>query len=89
MNTFYTLYDFIALSHEQKIHLLKVDGVFLEVTRITPPFEVKLYSLYDFYVEEYFYQGSNEIVNINAFISNRRLERYLPGIDISEAINHL
>jgi hypothetical protein len=89
MNIYNTFYEFNSLPFEQKLIALERHGTYLDVIRTTPPFEVRLYSLSNYYVEEYYYQGEDIAVNINAFTSFKRLDRYLFSIDISGALSAL
>jgi hypothetical protein len=52
--------EFIALSHQQKVEILFDEGKEL-MNRIYVFYNIKLYSLFDFYVEIWYKQTTNKI----------------------------
>jgi hypothetical protein len=52
--------EFIALSHQQKVEILFDEGQEL-MNRIYVFYNIKLYSLFDFYVEIWYKQTTNKI----------------------------
>jgi hypothetical protein len=56
--------EFIALSHQEKVELLFDNGQEL-MNRIYVFYNIKLYSLFGFYVELWYKQTTNKIDKIN------------------------
>jgi hypothetical protein len=75
-----TLYDFIALSDNEKA-VATWNGEYLG-TRFDGERQVNLYGLNNFYVEVYYDPVQNKIERMRPFNSLRHLEPYLHCIDI-------
>ncbi len=85
----FTLYQFNALPELQKINLLETDGVFLDASVMDGVYKIGLFSLAGFYVEVYYHIRTDTIAKLNAFISLKRLETYLPAVNITGALTCL
>jgi hypothetical protein len=79
-----TLGNFKKLDYEVQLHFLYGSGVNLELYRTINEQEVVLYSLGNFYVEIYFNSQITRVLQLKPFHSVKKLEPYLPNVDISE-----
>ena len=70
------------LPQDMQAEILLQFGVYLELIRETPQFNIELYALNDFYVEIYFDKESEDPLSLKAFCSVDELEPYMPLIDI-------
>jgi len=75
------LCEYNVLSDVKKTQLLWDHGVFL-MNREDDNQLVNLYALFDFYVEVYYMQQSNEIKRIKTFKSINPLQPYLDRINL-------
>jgi hypothetical protein len=75
------LYEYNVLPDVKKTQLLWDNGVFL-MNREDDNQLVNLYALFDFYVEVYYMQKSNEIKRIKTFKSINPLQPYLDRINL-------
>jgi hypothetical protein len=78
-----TCEEYQSLDELLQAQLLWVDGVFL-ISRKTEKLYVELFSLYDFYVEIFFDQQTDDPIYIKAFDHTNYLDIYLPQIDIDD-----
>ena len=74
--------QYCLLDQGAQAELLWIDGVYLDLMRETPQFNIELYSLYNYYVEIFFDRSSGEPLQLNAFQNQKELEPYLHLIDI-------
>lgn len=79
------IYEFNQLDDNSKYELLLKEGVFLTNYK-TPNVGRNLHRLSDFYVEVVYDSTDNQISKLKAFKSERLLEPYLDGIEISELL---
>jgi hypothetical protein len=77
------IYEFNLLVLDQQTKLVWQDGIFL-TNRIEQNFGLTLYRLFDFYVEVYLNNETNEIELIKTFTSIEPLAPYLDEIDINQ-----
>lgn len=81
MDTNITLYEFNALSKNEKAEVLCECAIFL-CERPDPEFRIALYCMQHFYVEVKYNMVNNSIVEFQLFTGTRMLEPYLSQIDI-------
>jgi hypothetical protein len=79
---------FGALPDNQQAGILWLDGVFMELMRSTPKFNVELYSLYGFYVEMFFDPGGEPLF-MKCFEGGSRLEPYLEMIPLNDVLESI
>jgi len=80
----YALQRFNTLSAAMQIQPLNHHGVSLDLRRVVRSTDVALFAYHDFYVELTVLCVTNEILSIKAFQNLKRLEAYLPQVDISK-----
>lgn len=83
MNQDFTLQRFNRLTTEDQYDALEQHGVYLKAFRIKRPFKITLFSLCSFYVEVWLNQASDELKKAFAFNDYKRLDPFLPSVDIS------
>ena len=81
-----TLYEFNALTVEQRINCCWERGVFL-LSRPAEPFnpalsQLSLYAVANFFVEIHYANGQNSITDCRAFSSVVPLDPYLDTLDL-------
>ncbi|HEX6335240.1 MAG TPA: hypothetical protein VFZ78_13495 [Flavisolibacter sp.] len=79
--------QFQSLDSEIQSQVLWLDGVFLNLTRRHGNVIVDLYALYDFYVEIYFEETTDEPLYLSAFTDTGRLDPYLSQVMIDELVH--
>ena len=77
------LVQYNCLSKEKKTALLHSEGVYL-CSRQEPEFIVDLYQLHEFYVEVFYHERINELIDLVSFKSNDPLKAYFNKIDVSK-----
>ena len=77
-----TLYEFNALSEDEKAAVLWSKGDFV-TERKENNFNILLYQVQSFYVEVFYSGNENKISRLRSFSSTEQLEPYLNNIDIS------
>ena len=82
MDTNITLYEFNALSKNEKAEVLCECAIFL-YERPDAVYRIALYYMPNFYVEVKYDMANNCITEFQLFTSTRLLEPYLSQIDIS------
>jgi hypothetical protein len=65
-----TLHQFNQLSNAEKNWLLEYEGAYLQTFRIEGNYKVALFSLYDYYVEVWLNQSTDELMKASAFLSS-------------------
>jgi len=78
-----TCEEYQNLDELLQAQLLWIDGVFL-MGRKTEKLCVELFSLYDFYVEIFFDQQTDDPLYIKAFDNTNYLDAYLSQINIDD-----
>jgi hypothetical protein len=78
----HSLTQFNQLSEPEKYALLEDFGVYLEVSRLQGHYQVALYALFGYYVEVWFDQARDQLVNASAFCDDTKLDSYLSAIVI-------
>ena len=76
-----TLYEFNALSEDEKAAVLWSKGDFV-IERKENNFSILLYQVQSFYVEVFYSGKENKISRLRSFSSINQLEPYLNNIDI-------
>ena len=76
-----TLYEFNALSEDEKAAVLWSKGDFV-IERKDNNFSILLYQVQSFYVEVFYSGKENKISKLRSFSSTEQLEPYLNNIDI-------
>ena len=69
-----------------QLHLINTEAILL-MSRKTSRLNIKLYSLYDFYVEVFCDRGEEDPLYIKAFIEAVNIDPYLDTIIINRAEN--
>jgi len=81
-----TLYQFNSYCDNKKIDILESAGVYLELNRKNGPHKIGLFALHGFYVEVHYNRRSDQIDQLNAFSSLKRLDIYLAAVNIESAV---
>ena len=76
-----TLNDFLPLPHEEKIHLLYHQGVYIGKRKMAAT-TIVLYQLEGFYAEVFYFRYRRTIEDISCFSGTARLDPYLTDISI-------
>jgi len=63
--------------------LVQFHGVNLKALYYKGHYKVVLYTLFDFYVEVYYSKMTGQVCKIETFTSYKRLDPFLPSIDIN------
>lgn len=69
--------EFCQFSLKSKISLLKENGLMLMKRRLDKIYEIRLFLIYDFYVEVFLNRDKNIILKIEPVINNNWLDLYL------------
>jgi len=80
------LRNFRKLGRDDQLKMIKADGVLLLHCRGLRV-AMKLYALYDYYIELCYGQDVSKLIMINAFDDVEGLEPYLAYIDISTLVH--
>jgi hypothetical protein len=75
---------FNGLPNSQKYAVIEDHGVYLDAYHIVGKKKICLFSLFDYYVEVYYDQGSDLLRGAYAFTDFSRLDPFLADIDISQ-----
>ena len=79
-----TFEEYVSLEEDLQTQILSFDGIYLELIRSCRNMNVELYSLYNFYVEIFFDETTEEPLYLKAFKKLEYLDPYLDLIDIAE-----
>jgi hypothetical protein len=77
-----TYQKYLSLDEELQTQILSIDGIYLGLSRNLHNYKVELYSLYNFYVEIFFNQLTEEPLYLKPFKTTRKLDPYLKKINI-------
>lgn len=80
----FVIYQFNQLSIGERIRWIVDEGVYLGVNRYVKGYRVALFSLYGYYVEVYINTKTGVIAKMRPFFSYKKLDAYLPEVNISE-----
>ena len=79
----YNLNKFNKLPNREKLALVEEQGTYLELIRKDSHLKIRLFSLFQFYVEIYFSEGRVQLVTAIG-INDQKLDQYLSTIDLTE-----
>jgi hypothetical protein len=71
---------------ERQARLLHSYGVDMGLTRVADSLTIRLYALFNFYVEAFFEKNSSLPIYLRAFNDMIQLDVYLKELDISELL---
>lgn len=77
--------EFENMIMKERAELLWEDGIFL-IQKKYYNHTINLYQLYNFYVEAWYQNDNNELIDISVMWSLDRLNLYLTEIDISDGL---
>lgn len=80
----FVIYHFNQLSTGDRFRWIVEEGVYLGVNRYVRGYRIALFSLYGYYVEVYIHTKTGTIGNVRPFFSYKKLDAFLPEVDISE-----
>lgn len=80
----FVIYQFNQLSTGDRFRWIVEEGVYLGVNRYVRGYRIALFSLYGYYVEVYIHTKTGTIGNVRPFFSYKKLDAFLPEVDISE-----
>lgn len=82
--TNFALYQFNQLSMRERFAWIIEEGIYLGVNRYVKGYRVALFSLYGYYVEVYICKKAESIHKIVPFFSYKKLDAFLPEVNIEE-----
>ena len=88
MSTF-VIYQFNQLNVHERFKWIVEEGICLQVNRYTKVYKVVLFSLYGYYMEVYINRKTSTIDKIVPFFSYKKLDAYLPEVDIQPVLELL
>jgi hypothetical protein len=68
--------EFSQFNLKSKIQLLKDNGRMLMTRKLDNIYEIRLFAMYDFYVEVFFNYQKNQIIKIEPILNNNWLDVY-------------
>ncbi|HEY1112378.1 MAG TPA: hypothetical protein VGE66_02420 [Chitinophagaceae bacterium] len=80
----FVLYQFNQLDTGERFRWIVEDGVFLGVNRYVRGYRIALFSLYGYYVEVYIHTKTGTIGKVRPFFSYKKLDAFLPEVEIKE-----
>lgn len=80
----FVIYQFNQLSIGERFRWIVEDGIYLGVNRFVKGYRIALFSLYGYYVEVYINTKTGTIGKVRPFFSYKKLDAFLPEVDISE-----
>jgi hypothetical protein len=81
--TSFVIYQFNQLSAPERFRCIIEDGVYLGVNRYVKGYRVALFSLFGYYVDVYINKKTDTIDKMVPFFSYKKLDAYLPEVDIA------
>lgn len=80
----FVLYQFNQLDTGERFRWIVEDGVYLGVNRYVRGYRIALFSLYGYYVEVYIHTKTGIIHKVRPFFSYKKLDAFLPEVEIKE-----
>lgn len=85
----FALYQFNQLSVRERFAWIIEEGIYLGVNRYVKGHRVALFSLYGYYVEVYISKKTESIQKVVPFFSYKKLDAFLPEVNIEEVTDLL
>ena len=82
--THFALYQFNQLSMGERFAWIIEEGIYLGVNRYVKGYRVALFSLYGYYVEVYISKKTESIHKVVPFFSYKKLDAFLPEVNIED-----
>lgn len=79
----FVIYQFNRLNITERFRWIVEEGVYLGVNRYVKGYRIALFSLYGYYVEVYIHTNTGTIGKVRPFFSYKKLDAFLPEVDIS------
>jgi hypothetical protein len=80
----FVIYQFNQLSIGERFRWIVEEGIYLGVNRYVKGYRIALFSLYGYYVEVYIHSKTGTIGKVRPFFSYKKLDAFLPEVNISE-----
>jgi hypothetical protein len=80
----FAIYKFNQLSTTERFRWIVEEGAYLGVNRYLKDYRVALFSLHGYYVEVYIHSKNGIIGKVRPFFSYKKLDAFLPEVNISE-----
>lgn len=80
----FVIYQFNQLSIGERFRWIVEEGIYLGVNRYVKGYRIALFSLYGYYVEVYIHAKTGIIGKVCPFFSYKKLDAFLPEVNISE-----
>lgn len=80
----FVIYQFNRLNITERFRWIVEEGVYLGVNRYVKGYRIALFSLYGYYVEVYIHTKTGTIGKVRPFFSYKKLDAFLPEVNIGE-----